>query len=257
MTAVLVSGASVAGTTLAYWLAQHGFSVTVVERHPGLRPGGQAVDVRGPALEVLDRMGLLAAAAGPQDEHSRLLHRRPRRQRAVPRHRIDTHRRSHRQPRHRVVARRLGRIALRGNPTQHRIPIRRQHRRDGQPRPLRRRDVRERARAQLRPGHRRRRPALQCAGAGLRPRGAIHQEAGDVRGDFHRAQLLGPRPLADVALRRHQHGRGVQRAQQHRGPGHVGLHGPRPATSTTATPRPSSPRWNGGWPTTAGCVRNC
>jgi 2-polyprenyl-6-methoxyphenol hydroxylase-like FAD-dependent oxidoreductase len=34
-----------------------------VERHPGLRPGGQAIDVRGPALKVLDRMGLLAAAA--------------------------------------------------------------------------------------------------------------------------------------------------------------------------------------------------
>ena len=63
MTAVLVSGASVAGTTLAYWLGQYGFSVTVVERHPGLRPGGQAIDVRGPALGVLDRMGLLAAAA--------------------------------------------------------------------------------------------------------------------------------------------------------------------------------------------------
>lgn len=62
MTDVLVSGASVAGTTLAYWLAQYGFSVTVVERHPGLRPGGQAIDVRGPALKVLDRMGLLDAA---------------------------------------------------------------------------------------------------------------------------------------------------------------------------------------------------
>jgi 2-polyprenyl-6-methoxyphenol hydroxylase-like FAD-dependent oxidoreductase len=63
VTEVLISGASVAGTTLAYWLARHGFSVTVVERHPGLRPGGQAIDVRGPALQVLDRMGLLAAAA--------------------------------------------------------------------------------------------------------------------------------------------------------------------------------------------------
>ena len=63
MTEVLISGASVAGTTLAYWLTQHGFSVTVVERYPGLRPGGQAVDVRGPALEVLDRTGLLEAAA--------------------------------------------------------------------------------------------------------------------------------------------------------------------------------------------------
>ena len=60
---VLVSGASVAGTAAAYWLGRHGYSVTVVERHPGLRPGGQAIDVRGPALTVLDGMGLLAAAA--------------------------------------------------------------------------------------------------------------------------------------------------------------------------------------------------
>ncbi len=62
MSRVLVSGASVAGITVAYWLAQHGFSVTVVERHPGLRPGGQAIDVRGPALSVLERMWLRAAA---------------------------------------------------------------------------------------------------------------------------------------------------------------------------------------------------
>ncbi|MEE6175724.1 FAD-binding protein [Mycobacterium sp. 050134] len=62
MTDVLVSGASVAGTTVAYWLARHGYSVTVVERHPGLRPGGQAIDVRGPALTVLERMQLRAAA---------------------------------------------------------------------------------------------------------------------------------------------------------------------------------------------------
>jgi 2-polyprenyl-6-methoxyphenol hydroxylase-like FAD-dependent oxidoreductase len=63
MVEVLISGASVAGTTLAYWLGQLGYSTTVVERHPGLRPGGQAIDVRGPALTVLDRMGLLTAAA--------------------------------------------------------------------------------------------------------------------------------------------------------------------------------------------------
>ena len=62
MTDVLVSGASVAGTAVAYWLARRGYSVTVVECHPGLRPGGQAIDVRGPALTVLERMGLLAAA---------------------------------------------------------------------------------------------------------------------------------------------------------------------------------------------------
>ncbi|MBM2619390.1 FAD-dependent monooxygenase [Actinoplanes sp. LDG1-06] len=56
---VLVSGASVAGLTVAWWLDRYGFEVTVVERAPGLRPGGQALDVRGPALEVARRMGVL------------------------------------------------------------------------------------------------------------------------------------------------------------------------------------------------------
>jgi 2-polyprenyl-6-methoxyphenol hydroxylase-like FAD-dependent oxidoreductase len=62
MTTVLVSGASVAGTATAYWLGQQGYSVTVVERHDGPRPGGQAIDVRGPALSILQRMGLLETA---------------------------------------------------------------------------------------------------------------------------------------------------------------------------------------------------
>lgn len=56
---VLVSGASVAGLTAAYWLQRHGFAVTVIERAPTLRPGGQALDVRGPALDVARRMGVL------------------------------------------------------------------------------------------------------------------------------------------------------------------------------------------------------
>jgi 2-polyprenyl-6-methoxyphenol hydroxylase-like FAD-dependent oxidoreductase len=63
MTSVLISGASVAGTTLAYWLERQGFTVTVVERSQGLRPGGQAIDIRGPALGVVERMGLLDAVA--------------------------------------------------------------------------------------------------------------------------------------------------------------------------------------------------
>jgi 2-polyprenyl-6-methoxyphenol hydroxylase-like FAD-dependent oxidoreductase len=63
MTSVLISGAGVAGTALAYWLARQGFTVTVVERSDGVRPGGQAVDVRGPALGVIDRMGLLDEVA--------------------------------------------------------------------------------------------------------------------------------------------------------------------------------------------------
>ncbi|GLY48769.1 FAD-dependent monooxygenase [Lentzea sp. NBRC 102530] len=55
---VLISGASIGGPALAHWLRHHGFAVTVVERYRGMRPGGQAIDVRGPALEVIERMGL-------------------------------------------------------------------------------------------------------------------------------------------------------------------------------------------------------
>ena len=40
---VLVSGASVAGPTLAYWLSRHRFIVTVVERSPALRNAGAYV----------------------------------------------------------------------------------------------------------------------------------------------------------------------------------------------------------------------
>ncbi|WP_236789046.1 FAD-dependent monooxygenase [Amycolatopsis sp. GM8] len=59
MTKVLISGASIAGPTLAYWLRRHGFTVTVVERAPKPREGGQAVDLRGAARDVIERMGLL------------------------------------------------------------------------------------------------------------------------------------------------------------------------------------------------------
>ena len=58
---VLVTGASVAGPALAHWLHRRGAEVTVVERAPALRPGGQAVDARGVAREVIRRMGLDAA----------------------------------------------------------------------------------------------------------------------------------------------------------------------------------------------------
>ncbi|MFJ1766444.1 FAD-dependent monooxygenase [Amycolatopsis sp. NPDC088138] len=55
---VLISGAGVAGGALAWFLARDGWTVTVVERAPGPRTGGQAIDVRGVALDVVDRMGL-------------------------------------------------------------------------------------------------------------------------------------------------------------------------------------------------------
>ncbi|MFI7098605.1 FAD-dependent oxidoreductase [Streptomyces sp. NPDC050161] len=57
---VLISGASVAGPALAYWLARYGCRPTVVEVAPALRGGGFAVDFRGAVhLQVLERMGLL------------------------------------------------------------------------------------------------------------------------------------------------------------------------------------------------------
>ncbi|MEU4831228.1 FAD-dependent monooxygenase [Streptosporangium sp. NPDC023615] len=59
-TTVLISGASIAGPALAYWLSRSGHAVTVVEKAPALRPGGQAVDFKGETHRVvLERMGIL------------------------------------------------------------------------------------------------------------------------------------------------------------------------------------------------------
>lgn len=54
----LISGASIAGPVLAYWLAEAGWNVTVVERAEHLRTSGYPVDVRGTAVDVVRRMGL-------------------------------------------------------------------------------------------------------------------------------------------------------------------------------------------------------
>src|SRR5215472_2895978 len=69
---ILISGASVAGPALAWWLSRHGFRPTVVERAPQLRGGGYAVDFRGAAhLSVLAKMGLLDAVKASQTRLSR------------------------------------------------------------------------------------------------------------------------------------------------------------------------------------------
>ena len=57
---VLISGAGIAGCTLAYWLTRNGHSVTVVERSGALRSSGSPVDVRGPAVDVAERMNIAA-----------------------------------------------------------------------------------------------------------------------------------------------------------------------------------------------------
>ncbi|UOE43684.1 FAD-dependent monooxygenase [Agromyces larvae] len=56
---VLISGASIAGPAVAFWLSRSGHDVTVVEQAPALRAGGQAVDFKGAThRRVLERMGL-------------------------------------------------------------------------------------------------------------------------------------------------------------------------------------------------------
>ena len=55
---ILISGASIAGPALAYWLNVQGWTTTVVERFDELRDDGQNIDVRGAGREVARRMGI-------------------------------------------------------------------------------------------------------------------------------------------------------------------------------------------------------
>jgi 2-polyprenyl-6-methoxyphenol hydroxylase-like FAD-dependent oxidoreductase len=56
---VLISGAGIAGPTLAYWLTHYGFQPTLVEQAPQLRTGGYMIDFWGLGFEIADRMELL------------------------------------------------------------------------------------------------------------------------------------------------------------------------------------------------------
>jgi len=58
---VLIVGSGIAGPAMAYWMhtllpKSH---VTILERAPELRLGGQAVDIRSAALPIVEKMGLL------------------------------------------------------------------------------------------------------------------------------------------------------------------------------------------------------
>ncbi|HTU44018.1 MAG TPA: FAD-binding domain [Bryobacteraceae bacterium] len=56
---ILVSGAGIAGITVAWWLRRYGFQVTIVEKTPALRSGGYIIDFWGSGFDVAERMGLL------------------------------------------------------------------------------------------------------------------------------------------------------------------------------------------------------
>src|SRR4051794_6589425 len=58
-TRVLISGAGIAGPTLAYWLSHYGFETTILEKAPRLRVGGYVIDFWGAGFEIANRMGIL------------------------------------------------------------------------------------------------------------------------------------------------------------------------------------------------------
>ena len=57
---ILISGGGIAGPCLAWWLnrASVDARITIIERAPRLRESGQAVDIRGAAVDVMKAMGL-------------------------------------------------------------------------------------------------------------------------------------------------------------------------------------------------------
>jgi 2-polyprenyl-6-methoxyphenol hydroxylase-like FAD-dependent oxidoreductase len=59
MKSILISGAGIAGPTLAFWLKAAGFEPTIVERSAGLRIGGYVIDFWGLGYDLAERMGLI------------------------------------------------------------------------------------------------------------------------------------------------------------------------------------------------------
>ena len=56
---VLISGAGISGSILAYWLGKYGFQVVVVERSKSEQKQGQGLEIEEPALQVVKAMGVL------------------------------------------------------------------------------------------------------------------------------------------------------------------------------------------------------
>lgn len=55
---ILVVGAGIAGPSVCYWLRKFGYSPTLIESAPGIRNGGQAIDIRGVAINIVKMMGI-------------------------------------------------------------------------------------------------------------------------------------------------------------------------------------------------------
>lgn len=55
---ILISGASFAGLSTAYWMNKMGYKVTIVEIGSQLKTGGTPVDITGNTVEIVKKMGL-------------------------------------------------------------------------------------------------------------------------------------------------------------------------------------------------------
>lgn len=63
---ILISGAGIAGLTLAYWLKQYGHDAVVIEKAPNMRTEGYMIDFGGTGWDVADRMGIIPQLAQKQ-----------------------------------------------------------------------------------------------------------------------------------------------------------------------------------------------
>lgn len=70
---ILISGAGIAGTTLAFWLKKFGFNPTIIENSPALREGGHAIDFMGAGFDVAEKMGIISALESVDINFSKLV----------------------------------------------------------------------------------------------------------------------------------------------------------------------------------------
>jgi 2-polyprenyl-6-methoxyphenol hydroxylase-like FAD-dependent oxidoreductase len=61
MVRVLISGAGIAGLSLALRMRQRGLRPVVIERFPHLRDGGYMLGLAGPGLDAAERLGVADA----------------------------------------------------------------------------------------------------------------------------------------------------------------------------------------------------